>query len=187
MTRTPAQESWLLQPSFAKKTGGTFILRIEDTDIERSTEASMESIFEDLKWLGLDWQEGQEVGGEFGPYRQSERLEIYQKHLDVLKSKKLAYPCFCTTDELEGKRKEAKARGQDLYYDRKCLNLSEQEKSDLEEAGRCWTRANGPELMTSLFLRRVEPKAGGTSRVAVGGGGESHAFACPGPLSRIVI
>ena len=121
---------------FAKKTGGTFILRIEDTDIERSTKASMESIFDDLRWLGLDWQEGPEVGGEFGPYRQSERLEIYKKYLDIIKSKKLAYPCFCTAEELEEKRKEAKARGEDLYYDRKCLNLSEQEKSELEEAGR---------------------------------------------------
>ena len=58
-------------------------MRIEDTDVERSTEASEKSIFEDLKWLGLDWQEGPEVGGEFGPYKQSERLEIYQKHLEV--------------------------------------------------------------------------------------------------------
>jgi len=121
---------------FAKKTGGTFILRIEDTDIERSTETLMESIFEDLKWLGLDWQEGPEVGGEFGPYRQSERLEIYRQHLDILKSKELAYPCFCTSDELEEKSKEAKARGKDLYYDRKCLNLPKQEKSDFEKAGR---------------------------------------------------
>ncbi len=84
---------------FAKKAGGTFILRIEDTDIERSTEASEQSIFEDLKWLGLDWQEGPKVDGDFGPYRQSERLEIYREHLDILKNKQLAYPCFCAEEE----------------------------------------------------------------------------------------
>ncbi len=120
---------------FAKKTGGEFILRIEDTDIERSTEVSEQSIFDDLRWLGLDWQEGPEVGGELGPYRQSERLKIYKQQLDILKSKKLAYPCFCSEEELEKKRKAAKVKGENLYYDRKCLNLSEQEKSDLEKAG----------------------------------------------------
>ena len=96
---------------FAKKAGGTFILRIEDMDIERSTKASEQSIFEDLKWLGLDWQEGPKVDGDFGPYRQSERLEIYRKHLDILKNKELAYPCFCAEEELDEKRKAAKARG----------------------------------------------------------------------------
>ena len=121
---------------FAKKAGGTFILRIEDMDIERSTKASEQSIFEDLKWLGLDWQEGPKVDGDFGPYRQSERLEIYRKHLDILKNKGLAYPCFCAEEELDEKRKAAKARGENLYYDRKCLNLSDKEKSDSEKAGR---------------------------------------------------
>ena len=121
---------------FAKKSGGTFILRIEDMDIERSTKASEQSIFEDLKWLGLDWQEGPKVDGDFGPYRQSERLEIYRKHLDILKNKGLAYPCFCAEEELDEKRKAAKARGENLYYDRKCLNLSDKEKSDSEKAGR---------------------------------------------------
>lgn len=121
---------------FAKKASGKFILRIEDTDVERSTGASEQSIFDDLKWLGLDWQEGPEVGGSHGPYIQSDRLEIYQKQLDILRKKELAYPCYCTEEELEEKRKAAKAGGEDLYYDRKCLNLSEQEKRDLENAGR---------------------------------------------------
>ena len=86
-------------------------MRIEDMDIERSTKASEQSIFEDLKWLGLDWQEGPKVDGDFGPYRQLERLEIYRKHLDILKNKGLVYPCFCAEEELDEKRKAVKARG----------------------------------------------------------------------------
>ncbi len=121
---------------FAKKTGGRLILRIEDTDVERSSQVSEQSIFDDLKWLGLDWNEGPEVGGEFGPYRQSERLEIYKEYLGVLLKKELAYPCFCTEAELDEKRKTAKAKGEDLYYDRNCLNLKEHKRRDLEKTDR---------------------------------------------------
>ncbi|NIR51072.1 glutamate--tRNA ligase [candidate division KSB1 bacterium] len=120
---------------FAQKSGGTFVLRIEDTDVERSSLKSENSIFDDLKWLGLDWHEGPDVGGDEGPYRQSERLEIYKENLDLLKKKERAYPCFCSEAELEKKRKAAIARGENPDYDRKCLKLSQAERENLIQSG----------------------------------------------------
>lgn len=119
---------------FAKHTGGKFILRIEDTDIERSTEESERSIFDDLRWLGLQWDEGPIVGGKYGPYRQSERLEIYKKYLNILRDKGFVYPCYCTEEELEQKRKKALERGEVARYDGKCLNLTDEEKRHLKES-----------------------------------------------------
>lgn len=121
---------------FAKHTKGKFILRIEDTDVERSTEKSERSILMDLKWLGLEWDEGPIVGGPYGPYRQIERLEIYQKHLEILKKKGYAYPCYCTLEELEEKRKSVLTRGESIPYDGKCFNLADSEKRTLEASGR---------------------------------------------------
>src|SRR5215470_9653373 len=88
--------NWLL----ARGQGGTFILRIEDTDAERSTRASAEAILHDLRWLGLDWDEGPEAGGERGPYHQSERGPLYQSCVQQLLSAGHAYHCFCTTAQL---------------------------------------------------------------------------------------
>lgn len=89
--------NWL----YAKRTGGKFILRVEDTDLARSTRASEEVMIRDLKWLGLTWDEGPDVGGPFGPYRQSERTDIYKSYVDKLVEAGVAYPCFCTDEELE--------------------------------------------------------------------------------------
>jgi len=90
--------------------GGKFILRIEDTDAARSTRESEEAMLADLKWLGLNWDEGPDVGGSAGPYRQSERKEIYKKYVDKLVAEGIAYPCFCTDEELEAMKKDAEEK-----------------------------------------------------------------------------
>jgi nondiscriminating glutamyl-tRNA synthetase len=113
--------NWL----FAQKTGGTFILRIEDTDAERSSKESENGIYEDLEWLGIAPQESPVHGGSHGPYRQMERLELYKKHADQLIEKGLAYWCYCSPDELEVRRKSAMAQGLTPGYDNRCRNLSE--------------------------------------------------------------
>ncbi len=91
----------LFNYALARQTGGSFVLRIEDTDRQRSTSASEQQILAALSWLGLEWDEGPDVGGEFGPYRQSERTEIYREHVEKLVAKGAAYPCFCTRERLE--------------------------------------------------------------------------------------
>jgi len=101
----------------AKKTGGKFVIRIEDTDLARSTKESEESMIADLKWLGLDWDEGPFVGGPAGQYRQSERNDIYKVMAERLVKEGWAYPCFCTEEELEAKRKAAEASGAQVAYD----------------------------------------------------------------------
>ena len=104
--------NWLL----ARGSGGTFILRIEDTDVERSTRASESAIHDDLRWLGLTWDEGPDVGGPHGPYRQSERLAIYAEHAQRLLARGAAYYCFCTPEELEAQRAAALAAGLQPKY-----------------------------------------------------------------------
>src|SRR5262245_2315463 len=98
--------NWL----WARQQGGQFILRIEDTDRERSTQASVQTIFDSLRWLGLDWDEGPEVGGPNGPYFQTERLEIYAQYVQRLIEAKAAYRCYCTKEILDRARAEHKAR-----------------------------------------------------------------------------
>jgi len=120
---------------FARKNNGVFILRIEDTDLERSTIESERIIYEDLKWLGLDWDEGPEFGGDFGPYRQTERLDIYNKYVKKLLDDGIAYECFCSKEELELEREKALAEGRQPIYNGKCRNLSEEEKKILKEKG----------------------------------------------------
>ena len=90
--------------------GGKFIIRIEDTDQKRNIEGGEESQLKYLKWLGMDWDEGVDIGGEYGPYRQSERNEIYQKYYHELLEKGLAYKCYCTEEELEEEREEQIAK-----------------------------------------------------------------------------
>src|SRR5262245_14477425 len=92
-------------------------LRVEDTDVERSTSESERAVVDDLRWLGLDWDEGPEVGGPYGPYRQSERKEIYRREANRLCAAELAYPCFCTDEELEARRRAAQAAGKTPQYD----------------------------------------------------------------------
>ena len=120
---------------YARHHGGRFVLRIEDTDRERSTEESVEALQEALRWLGIDWDEGPGVGGEFGPYRQTERLEHYREAAEKLLADGNAYRCWCTPDELDERRKAAQARGEPWRYDRRCLNLPEEERRANEEAG----------------------------------------------------
>ncbi|KAL1528341.1 hypothetical protein AB1Y20_009695 [Prymnesium parvum] len=107
--------SWLA----ARQAGGDFLVRVEDTDTARSTRESEKSVLEDLRWLGLLWDEGPEVGGEKGPYRQSERMEtgVYQRLAQKLMDEGHAYPCFCTAEELEAKRAEAELKGENPQYD----------------------------------------------------------------------
>ena len=109
---------------FAKKNNGSFILRIEDTDKERSDQKWTQEIIEEFKWLGIEWNEGPDVGGEFGPYKQSQRLEIYKEYLEKLLTEKKAYYCDCSAEELEAKRQDQQSRGLAPKYDGKCRGLN---------------------------------------------------------------
>ena len=124
--------NWL----FARNQGGTFILRIEDTDRERSTQEANRAIFHGLEWLGLDWDEGPNIGGNYGPYYQTERLKIHQQHAEQLVKEGKAYYCFCTPQELEKKRKESAARKEAPRYDGQCRKLAESEIKKLLESGK---------------------------------------------------
>ncbi len=115
--------NWLL----AKKNNGVFILRIEDTDRERYVEGSVEQILDSLKWLGIEWAEGPDCGGKFGPYFQSQRLDIYQKYARQLIEQGNAYYCFCSAERLDKMRAEQKEKGLPTQYDRKCRNLNASE------------------------------------------------------------
>jgi nondiscriminating glutamyl-tRNA synthetase len=120
---------------FAKRHGGTFILRIEDTDVERSTETSMDRILEDLQWLGICWEEGPDKGGSAGPYRQSQRLPLYSDYAEQLFRESKAYKCFCSNERLEALRKEQISKGEMPRYDGRCRSLSKEEISKLESEG----------------------------------------------------
>lgn len=120
---------------FARHHGGKFILRIEDTDQTRSRPEYETNIFNALKWCGLQWDEGPDVGGDFGPYRQSERLDIYQKYAQQLLDDGKAYKCFCTPQELAEMREQRARVGGRIGYDRRCRNLSEAEIKEKEVAG----------------------------------------------------
>ncbi len=120
---------------FARHEGGKFVLRIEDTDKARQVEGSLEEILYVLRWMGMDWDEGPEVGGEYGSYFQSERLETYTKYAGQLVESGHAYYCYCTPARLEEMRKGQQAAGIPTGYDRHCRNLSDEEKSQLEASG----------------------------------------------------
>jgi glutamyl-tRNA synthetase len=123
--------NWL----FARGRGGTFVLRIEDTDQERSSIESSREILSGLQWLGLNWDEGPEVGGAYGPYFQSDRKAIYQEAIDRLLKSERAYYCFCTAEELEERRTNAIAKGLPAQYDRRCRRLSSSEATALVSTG----------------------------------------------------
>jgi glutamyl-tRNA synthetase len=123
--------SWLL----ARHTGGVFLLRIEDTDLSRSTDEAAQAIFEDLRWLGLQWDEGPEAGGTAGPYRQSERTTIYENYYAKLQKLGLAYPCFCSPAELAVSRKVQLASGRPPRYPGTCAHLSERDVAARIERG----------------------------------------------------
>lgn len=112
---------------FAKNKGGKFILRIEDTDTERSEEKYVRNIFDSLKAMGLNWDEGPDIDGNYGPYKQSERLDIYKKYAEKLVKSGQAYYCRCTPEELEEEKKLAAKEKRDFIYSGKCKNLSPEE------------------------------------------------------------
>lgn len=121
---------------YARNTGGKFIIRIEDTDKKRNIEGGEESQLKYLKWLGIDWDESIDTDGEYGPYRQSERNDLYKKYYDELLSAGKAYKCYCTEEELEQEREEQSARGETPQYSGKCAHLTPEEQQKLEDEGR---------------------------------------------------
>lgn len=121
---------------FAKKKKGTFIVRIEDTDRERSKKEYEENILDSLKWLGLEYDEGPDVGGEYGPYRQSEKIEVYSKYLQKLLDENKAYYCFCTKEDLEAHRQYEMSQGRPPIYSNNCANKSQEEQEKLLAEGK---------------------------------------------------
>ena len=121
---------------FARRYNGRFVLRIEDTDQGRTSKAYEESLKEDLKWLSIDWDEGPEKGGEFGPYHQIERLHIYETCLEKLLATDLVYPCYCSEEELEAERASLQAMRMMPRYMGKCRHLSAEDRERLEKEGK---------------------------------------------------
>ncbi|HER43956.1 MAG TPA: glutamate--tRNA ligase, partial [Candidatus Eisenbacteria bacterium] len=121
---------------FARHEGGVFVLRMEDTDVERSSSELDAMMMEDMGWLGLDWDEGPDAGGGHGPYRQSERIGIYAGYASRLVSEGKAFPCFCTDEELSRKRDEAARAGRPPRYDGSCRDLGGEERERLRKEGR---------------------------------------------------
>ena len=124
--------NWLV----ARHADGTFLVRIEDTDLKRSTKESEENIKDSLKWLGMNWDEGIDVGGPHGPYRQTERLDLYKKEVQRLLDEGKAYYCYCSAEELEKSRKAQLDAGKTPIYDEHCRHLTEEEKAKYEAEGR---------------------------------------------------
>jgi len=130
---------------FARKNGGKFIVRIEDTDKTRSEKRFEDDILNGLRWLGLDWDEGPDKGGEYGPYRQSERTEIYKKYLQQLLDEGKAYYCFCTPEELQAQKEDMIAQGLVPKYSGKCRNLTkEQVEQNFKEGKKAVIRLKMP-------------------------------------------
>lgn len=149
--------NWL----FARHNGGKFILRLEDTDTLRSTSASADGIIEGLRWLGLDWDEGPDCGGEYGPYRQSERLSIYKKYIDQLLASGQAYYCFCTPAELQAEREKTRQQKQDYKYGGACRSLTPDQVAEKLQQGlkpviRLKVPAAGKTMVPDLVRGEVE-------------------------------
>jgi glutamyl-tRNA synthetase len=122
---------WLL----ARRFGGQFILRIEDTDQARYAEGGVENLMAALRWLGLDWDEGPDIGGPFGPYVQSQRLDIYREHADILLAGDHAYECYCSPERLDEVRKAQQARKEPPRYDNHCRDLTPERRAEAEASG----------------------------------------------------
>ncbi len=136
---------------FARHNGGKFLLRIEDTDLERYVEGATDIIYRTLRDVGLDWDEGPDIGGGYGPYVQSARKGLYLPYAERLIASGHAYRCFCTKAELEQRREAAAARGETFRYDKHCLRLSKEEIQHKRDAG------------TPCVIRQNVPAAGQTS------------------------
>ncbi len=137
---------------FARRHGGSFLLRIEDTDQERFIEGATELIYRTLKDVGMQWDEGPDIGGDYGPYVQSERKSLYLPYAEQLIKSGHAYRCFCTKDELDARREAAKERGETFKYDKHCLHMSEEEQQRRMAAGEPYViRQNVPTEGTTSF------------------------------------
>ena len=137
---------------FARANGGKFILRIEDTDQARYVEGAVDVIYRTLKSIGMNWDEGPDIGGDFGPYVQSERKNMYLPYAKELVKKRKAYYCFCTEEELTERREAAAARGETFKYDKHCLHLSDEEVQRRLDAGMPYViRQNVPEHGEASF------------------------------------
>ncbi len=144
---------------FAKSQGGEFILRIEDTDVERSSIESEQAIVQALEWLGISWDEGPDVGGDYGPYRQSERKEIYREHVSRLLDDGNAFHCFCTPDRLDEVRAAQRAAGENPRYDGLCRDLVPDEVTGRIQAGEAHVvRMNVPVEGTCTFTDELRGK-----------------------------
>lgn len=147
----------LFNYAFAKQRGGKFILRIEDTDRARSTKFSEDTILSSLRWLGLEWDEGPDVGGPCGPYRQSERLEIYRQHAQMLLDSGAAYWCSCTAERLDGVRKQQMANKQNPGYDGHCRHRNPEEvKAEIAAGAPGVVRLKVPRENDPSFADRIE-------------------------------
>ncbi|MFD9882153.1 glutamate--tRNA ligase [Streptomyces alboflavus] len=122
--------------AYARHNEGTLVFRIEDTDAARDSEESYEQLLDSMRWLGFDWDEGPEIGGPHAPYRQSQRMDIYRDIAAKLLDGGYAYPCYCTTEELDARREAARAAGKPSGYDGHCRDLSDEQKRAYEAEGR---------------------------------------------------
>ena len=138
--------NWLL----ARRHGGAFVLRVEDTDQDRKQEGSLEKILESLRWLGLDWDEGPETGGPYAPYFQSQRLELYRAESERLLENGAAYRCYCTVEELARRRKEQQQEGLRGGYNGACRDLTDSQRKSYEASG------------TASVVRFAMPRSGDT-------------------------
>jgi glutamyl-tRNA synthetase len=142
--------------AFARKHDGDFVLRIEDTDRERSKQEYEERIIDGLQWLNLDWDEGPDRGGPCGPYRQSERLDLYREHAQKLLDDDRAYECFCSEERLEQVRERQKKEGKQIGYDGHCRSLSDEERQQRKEDGESFViRLKAPEKDETTFEDRI--------------------------------
>jgi glutamyl-tRNA synthetase len=123
--------NWL----YARHTGGTFIIRVEDTDRARYKKFALRDLLEGLRWLGMDWDEGPEVGGEHAPYFQTQRVEIYREYARNLVESGAAYYCYCSSERLSQLREEQQKKKEPIGYDRQCRNLSDEERAEYEAQG----------------------------------------------------
>jgi glutamyl-tRNA synthetase len=150
--------NWL----FTRHYGGQFILRVEDTDRTRSTEEYEAAILQDLRWLGLDWDEGPDIGGPYGPYRQTRRGELYREHAREMVARAAAYPCYCTPEELEAERTRAAEERRPYRYSGRCRSLSDEDRVRFESQDRRATlrfrvpAGHPPLIVQDLVLGRVE-------------------------------
>lgn len=144
---------------YAKKTGGKFILRIEDTDQNRYVEGAVENLLSTMDTMDIDYDEGPKKGGEFGPYFQSKRNEIYTKHVEQLLDNGAAYHCFCSSEDLAEMREDQKAKGEDMHYDGRCRKLTQEEvKTKLDNDEKYVIRLKTPTDGEITFYDKVRDK-----------------------------